>query len=501
MTQPTSPRPLNSHVARNDFRGRAYEPERIPTFEEARELLPVPVLPQHPKWVEMYWRAWEIAWQHLRQPKIDSGFVANFMDNADNDNTFMWDSAFMTQFGIYARRAFDCRGTLDNFYAKQHDDGFICRALNRDTGNDYFYPFDPNGTGPNVLAWAEWRLFRHTKDLARLEAVFWPLLALHDWFRAHRTWPTGLYWATGLSSGMDNQPRTARDPLHHGHCTWIDANAQAALNCRALAQMAHVLEETEHAGTLSEERSFLHRVINARMWNEDTRFYHDVDAGGKFGPAKSIGAYWTLLDKDLVPEKKLELFVRHLREPGAFNRPHRIPTLSADSEGYDGETGNYWCGGVWSPTNYMVLKGLRHVGQRRLAYQIALNHLQHVCEVFQHTDTFWEYYAPEGSDPGRPAKPNFVGCSGVSPISILLEDVLGVSVDWPLRRVVLDRRLPGDAPYGVRNYPLGPEGNLDVIGDDKTVEITTSLPFSLTLRHGESTLQTAVPAGQTTLEL
>ena len=40
-------------------------------------------------------------------------------------------------------------------------------------------------------------------------------------------------------------------------------------------------------------------------------------------------------------------------------------TLPADSPGYDADTGDVWCGGVSPATNYVVLKGLRRVGQHQ----------------------------------------------------------------------------------------------------------------------------------------
>jgi hypothetical protein len=36
----------------------------------------------------------------------------------------MWDSAFILLFARYGSRAFDFQRTLDNFYAKQHPDGY-----------------------------------------------------------------------------------------------------------------------------------------------------------------------------------------------------------------------------------------------------------------------------------------------------------------------------------------------------------------------------------------
>lgn len=41
----------------------------------------------------------------------------------------MWDSCFILLFARYGCRAFNFQRTLDNLYAKQHADGFICRYV------------------------------------------------------------------------------------------------------------------------------------------------------------------------------------------------------------------------------------------------------------------------------------------------------------------------------------------------------------------------------------
>ena len=490
----------DSLVNQNPFRSQRYEHLAIPSFMEARNDLPVPVLSEYPLWQEMYWRAWELAWSHLRRPMPESGFVANFIEPAFNEHLFMWNCAFMMQFGLYGRHLFNFMGTLDNFYAKQHDDGFICREIDVQSGQDFFYPFDPNGTGPNILAWAEWRYFRMTGDDGRLAQVFPPLLAYHNWCRRHRTWPSGLYWATGLSSGMDNQPRVPDSRDHHQHWTWVDATMQAALNCRVLGLMATQLGENDLSLVLNEERNKLVQGINAQMWNSEAGFYQDVDGKGRFSRVKSIGAYWSLLDKGIVSEDRLINFVQPLRENWAFKLDHCIPSQSADSEGYN-QAGNNWRGGVWSNTNFMVLKGLRNIGQQALAHEIAVNHLTNVAEVYQHTDTFWEYYMPESAEPGEKAKPDFVGITGLTPIAILLEDIIGISADWPLRRVVWDRRLDIMSEYGVRNYPLGSEGSMDLLGTPEKVIVTTDVPFTLTIHLNHEHVQAAVSTGTTEIDL
>jgi glycogen debranching enzyme len=267
------------------------------------------------------------------------------------------------------------------------------------------------------------------------------------------------------------------------------------VTCLLLNQMALQLGQTELAESLARERARLQELVNGRLWNKELSYYQDVDRDGRFSPVKTLAAYWLLLDKESVGDRLAD-FLRPLRDEAAFRRLHPLPSFSADSPDYDPEQS-----GVWSPLNYVVLKGLRSVEQFALAHSLAVRHLQQVSEVYQHTDTFWDYYASETAAPGPDAQPDYIGWTGLTPIATLLEDVIGLYVDWPLRRVTWDRRLATTAPYGVRRFPLGPEGTADILGDDQQITVTTDVPFTLTVRDEELSLQTALPAGTTTLDL
>lgn len=488
-------------VEKNIFRRATPSSDLLPPFETIKQMLPVPVLPDFPDWETLYWKSWEAIWRCGRLAKPQTQQIRPFIDSGYNNNVFLWDTAFMVQFAVYGRRAFDFASALDNFYAKQHADGFICREYDMESGEDYFYPFDPNGTGPNIMAWAEWRLFRRTGNTERLQQIFWPLMAYHRWCRRNRTWQNGLYWATGTSSGMDNQPRVPDSNLHHRHWSWVDACMQAAVNCSILEQMALLLEQKELAAELSAEKSLLNPLINDLLWSDEAGFYCDRDSNGRFSQVKTIGAFWGLQEKSVIPKKRLTQFVQHLYESWSFNVPFPIPAQSSDSIGYNAETGNYWRGAVWSTTNYMVLKGLRRAGQHKLAFDIAKRHLNQIAEVYNDTGTVWENYAPETAAPGTPAQPDFWGLNGVSTIGILLEDAIGVHVDWPQSRVYWDKRHDSEQPFGVRNYPVGPNGTMDLLGNNQKVTVTTDVPFTLVIRDAMLDMQTAVPRGTTVIDL
>jgi len=69
------------------------------------------------------------------------------MDAAFNENIFLWDSCFLTMFCNYGHPLVPGIATLDNFYARQYEDGEICREINRTTGKDYVEWVNREGKG------------------------------------------------------------------------------------------------------------------------------------------------------------------------------------------------------------------------------------------------------------------------------------------------------------------------------------------------------------------
>jgi hypothetical protein len=443
----------NPYVASNPYLSRKPEAAPLPQYEAVRALLPQPTWQGHESVIRCYDKAWELAFEHLRRPVQGSGFLSNYIDTAFNGFLFLWDSAFIPLFGRYAAGIFDFQKTLDNFYAHQHQDGFLCREICESEAGEQWSPFDPASTGPNILAWSEWENYCVTGDRRRLADVLAPLTAYHLWLKRNHTFPGGGYWATGLSCGMDNQPRVmpGDDPLFsHGHQIWADACIQQILSGKLLLKMQHETGASMDLSWLTQEIASLTALVNDRLWCETDAFYYDLWPDGRLNGVKSIGAYWALL-AGIVPPERLAAFVAHLENPAEFARPNPIPSLAADAPDYQPD-GGYWRGGVWSPTNYMVLRGLVQNGFGALGHEIACRHLQNVVSVFERENTLFENYAPEAPAPGAPARRDFVGWSGLSPIAILFEFVFGLHPQSESRCIRWDVRLP--EPHGVAQYPF-----------------------------------------------
>ncbi len=396
----------------NSFIGCKPNMTDLPDFESNKDKLPEPVWDGHADSIEAYYKAWKIAFSNLGKPTEENGFVSPYIDAAFNGDIFLWDSCFMLMFGKYGDSVFKFQSTLDDFYCKQEPDGFIGRQYHETNGYSKFHRLDPVSTGPEILAWCEWQYYQNYGDKKRLADVYYPLLCYHRWMRNYHRWQDGSYWSSGWGCGMDNQPRTDLEAVpgvedwqvetfHHGFMSWIDANFQSLLSCKELLKMARELDITDGVDELQKEVEYLTKFINEKMWSEEDKYYFDRRGNGELLKVKSIASYWGLL-ADGVPEERKADFIAHLENEKEFKRPHRVPSLSADHPDYS-DDGAYWNGGVWAPTNYMVIKGLSECGREKLAHEIAINHYENMMEVYRKTGTFFENYAPESANPGNPA--------------------------------------------------------------------------------------------------
>ena len=457
----------NVFVTENSFRSEKPKTTVSPGFEKAREILPSPFWGGNQAAIDMYWKTWEIAFRNIKNPAQESGFISSYLDTAYNGNIFMWDSSFITMFARYGNRAYPFQQTLDNFYAKQHPDGFICREIWGHSGEDCFHRYDPTSTGPNLIPWSELEFFMHYGDLERIHRIFPVLVAYYQWLKLNRTWQDGSYWSSGWGTGMDNQPRVPKNynPIFsHGHMTWLDTCLQQLFIGKILVDFGFYTERWQEIEDIEDETKFLKKYIRENLWDPKSAFFYDRHADGSKGSFMGIGAYWALWS-DILEKPELELFVNHLLDKNLFYRHHPITSMPANHEKYQAD-GRYWQGGVWAPTNYMVISGLKNKGFHDMAFSLALKHHNRVTEVFNKTGTLWEYYAPETSDPGFLARPDFVGWTGLVPVAVLFEAIFGLKANQVQKTITWDIRLTEE--HGIEKYPIGKDGILNLKCDKRS---------------------------------
>ena len=483
------------------------EPGRppVPDLPSMREKLlrgvPEPILPARPDLVEMYNTCWVLGYKQTQYGTPQNGFVRWYIDAAFDSRIFQWDTSFSLAWAKYGQGALPSVESHDNFYRKQHPDGAIAGVIEKAGGEDDQPKDAPWFTRINLFSWMEWEYYQTTGDDSRFERVV-PIL--HDyarWVIRNRRHDNGHYFWSGWSSGMDNSPRSVADKFYPPYA-WVDYNANEALAARYLAKMAEVSGHDQTAQEMRALHAEIRKLVNRTMWSEEDQFYWDLDKDDSFMKVKTVASFWPMWAK-ITEERHVDGLIAHLNDESEFNRPHRVPTLSADEPEYSPD-GNYWRGSVWAPANHMITRGLMANGRHEQAREIALNHLNNMAKVFAETETVWENYAPERAAPGDPAQPDFVGWSGDGPIAQLIENYIGIRLDVP--RNTIRWRLLTTEEVGLRNLDFG--GHTVMLkaherssrGDPVELTVRTPTAFTIRLHTGGRRTETVdVEPGEHTL--
>jgi glycogen debranching enzyme len=456
----------------------------IPSFIENKSKLPSPILENNPEYVELYWKAWSLAFDHFKAPLKGSPFVSNYIDEAFSPNIFQWDTIFMIMFARYAHFVFPSIQSLDNFYCRQYENGYICREIQENNGEDFVYEAREHTVNPPLFAWAEIENYTITGDTSRFSAVLPVLQKYAEWLEKYRKKENtahGLYWNTGLGSGMDNMP------LHGSG--WVDMSSQMVLMYRALATISSELHHVGESKTFEDRARTIAQRINQYMWNETDGFYYNVDDGGKQQKLKNVGGFWPML-AGVADRGQAERLLAQLKDPKFFWRTIPFPSLAADEKEYKAD-GQYWLGSVWASTNVEIIKGLDRFGTEgddaysfnEFAKLATETYLDGIYNVYRKTGTLWENYSPESYSRGLWSRPDFVGWTGCGPIELLIENVLGFRPDGAHKKLVwflsrIDRHGIEHLRFGDVDASLIAQHRKDLNASAK-ISVDANVPFDL----------------------
>ncbi len=487
------------------FAKKTYIDKPIPVFADSKKLLPSPVLDGSPELVKLYWATWEMAFKHIKKPLPASGFVSNYLDESFSPNIFQWDTIFMVMFARYGYQVFPAIDSLDNFYAHQHADGFICREVRESNGADYHQEKESESVNPPLFSWAEMENYRVTGDKARLELVLPALEHYTAWLetaRKRKDTAHNLYWNNGLGSGMDNTPRKGSG--------WVDMSSQMVMQYNDLADISAELGRPDQAAQYRARAEEIGERINKWMWNEADGLYYDVDDQGNQVKWKTAACFWPMPAGITSPAQE-ERLIANLKNPDTFWRKNVFPTLAADQKHYD-PTGGYWKGGVWAPTNYAIIRGLSLRGYNDFAGEAAERYLGRIYQVYRQTGTVWELYAPDRDAPGSgtlgekgpyQARPDFVGWTGLGPIAMLIENIIGLRADAPHNRLVW--RLDRTDRFGMENFGFSQVTatliceKRDSAKSPARIMVKTDKPFELVVIKNGSEKKFKILPGQSNL--
>ena len=336
---------------------KAYKTVPPPSLAEIKGQFPVPVWDGHPEALAAYWYCWDTllrVW--VFAPKaLDHQAVANLLGYptwGPWGSTMVWDSCFILHFARYGAQAYPFITCLDNCYARQHENGFICRESDRENREVYvIFPVNPP-----LFAWAEWEWYKVTNDKERLRRVLLPLVKQYEWWMTYQRRENGLYWVQGYNEA-DDSPRN--ELMYYS----ASATSYQGLAALCLSRIAQELGRADLKSFFDQQHEELGKMLNARFWDAAHGIYNDLTKDGKFITelqpgvfCKHVHMFWPMM-AELVPPDRVAGIVKELENPASFNRSSGVPSLSADSKGYNADTGQYWKGAVWPPTQCMVQEG------------------------------------------------------------------------------------------------------------------------------------------------
>jgi hypothetical protein len=486
------------------------------------ELLPQPIFEENPRLVDLYWRAWESAWSHvLERTDTPQPF---YMDEAMNPGTiWIWDTCFMSMFCRYAPHVFPGIESLNNFYFILYDHKPAPVRIH----------FADN---PPLFAWVEWQYFQLTGNLNRLRWVLVEnrYLEQHFEFMEHarrilppphvnvrpiaKRLPLGFRWR-GNTSGMDNTPRgrncwndsllNPRKQIGYNNILWLDLLAQQALAADCIAKIAHVCDRPQIEQKYRNIAREYGDLLNTYYWDPVDGFYYDLHnkspekikeltARGdpaRFSKVKTVASYWPMV-AGVCNTEQAKALAEKVRDENQFGGYTPWPSLSRDDEAFV-PLGRYWRGGVWLPTAYMGTKALDNYGFWELADTTAERLVCRMDETYRNYSphTIWEVYSPTESKPSTLkdnvslVREDFCGWSALGPISLFIENILGIheinAIDRKIRW-----RISHSKPHGIKNLRFGPI-TTDLMYNEKKIHIQSTEDYILELCNGQGvTIQT-----------
>jgi len=441
--------------------------------------LPEVIVDAEPELADFYRRAWELAWDHVYESD-QMPFSPYLSEGCGVNRVWIWDSCFMGMFCRYALKSFPGRATLDNLYELMNKPDAPIRIHHRDN--------------PPLFAWIEWMYYQMDPDRKRLAEVLPKLTGHYDFLEKldpaeHAadpaplmTWKkeAGGYCWSGCPSGMDNTPRGRDD---YDSIWWVDALAQQALSARYIVKIAQAVGD-EAVKRRFETEFESKKALLQTYWDAETGAFLDRYRNGSgFCRVLTPASFWPVFADCATPEQRKRQF-ELLNDPRKLGGIVPFPSVSRDDPDFSPE-GVYWRGAVWLPTAYMGIKALEQYGEYDQAAELSMKLLRHMVRTWKEYDphTIWECYSPTETKPASGkrnpvVRKDFCGWSALGPISLLIENLIGVSgFDSDARSLNWN---PGisEGRLGIRNLNFS-GGRVDLVRENGMLRIGCDFPMTV----------------------
>ncbi len=299
---------------------------------------------------------------------------------------------------------------------QQGKDGLIAYRHGPRGMQSYEHKGKPTTSAP-FFSWINLEIYKISKDKIFLKDAYSSGSRYLEWLEANRdTDKDGTYeWGPyGLIENVRDWYNVIFQVSKERHLDIDKEDISDELECldlslmivkemRSLSAMAKELEKDKDARKWEEKADQLSRLINERMWDEETGFYYHVDKknhsfqfmGRDLKRPEIIG--FLPLWAEAAPKDRAGRLIQKLTDPDQFWRKYGVPTLSAADSFYNPNV-DYcckWNGPVWLLWDYMVFEGLINYGYTDIARELGQKMILAVKTQLELNHNYWESYSPD----------------------------------------------------------------------------------------------------------
>lgn len=351
-----------------------------------------------------YYKAISVQKVNIESAQLDLPCHWTTPDRMPHRHMWMWDSAFHA-LGLQHIDMDLAREALKALFSKQRDDGKILLAVQPGKADR-----EEDDTQPPILAWSLCRLCERMVQTDFVGEIYPRVVRYLEWFENNRKNENGLYgWhirqtddpvsaARGGESGMDNSPRFDKAKS----MTAVDLSSYMASEYWSLEKLARYLEREDDVAEWKKRRLKIAERVNELLWDDEARFYFDLDEVGEFISIKTSAGFLPMNGQ--IPDRdRAEALRMHLMNPNEFWAPFPVPSVSIDEPSFSNDM---WRGPTWVNVNVLIYYGLMSYGFFQEARQLARISLQEIVRHYMQEGCFFEYYDAMGavSPPELPRK-------------------------------------------------------------------------------------------------
>jgi putative isomerase len=225
-----------------------------------------------------------------------------------------------------------------------------------------------------------------------------PLLRQLNWFETNRRAEEGGFFYLDIThrsweSGVDEGVRFDDAPA--GPYTCVDATSHLYQAYATAARWAEILGRDAHPH--QQKADVLRELIQNRLFDEETGFFHDMWAVGQPQMRRmALEGMFPMVMGAATPEQAQRVIDENLLNTERFFAAHPVSSVSTGDPRFELRM---WRGPTWNSMTYWAALGCMRYGRADAAGAILAAALDASVVQFEKTGTIWEFYHPQGGNP------------------------------------------------------------------------------------------------------